>query len=355
MENLGGLKDFYAGKRVLVTGHTGFKGTWLSHILERMGAEVWGYALPPVWESMYRCVPASIHSVYGDLRNREHFWSFMEKIQPEMVFHLAAQPLVQVGYENPLETYEINAMGTANVLEGIRKQKSVRSVIIVTTDKVYGQEQGVLKEDDKLDGFDPYSNSKSCAELMTACYKRCFLEENGVALSCVRAGNVIGGGDFGLNRIIPDCIRYAGAKVPIKLRHPHGIRPYQFVLEPLSAYLFLGKRQWEEPDLADTYNIAPDPKEERENRQLADLFCEKWGEGASWIYEENRNMGEEREILRLDGTKLKEKTGWAPMWSLERGIEETVYWAKAYMRGEDMQVETKRQILSYFEERGEKL
>lgn len=353
MEDLAGLRNFYRGRRVLVTGHTGFKGTWLCHTLKLLGAEVWGFALPPVWESMYRCCPPEVHSVYGDLRGIE-LWRTIGRARPEVVFHLAAQSLVQAGYERPLETYEVNALGTARLLEALRQTGGVRSVVVVTTDKVYSQTAGRCGEEDRLDGFDPYSSSKSCAELISACYRRCFLAGQGTALSCVRAGNVIGGGDFGQHRILPDCIRAALEKEPVRLRQPQGIRPYQFVLEPISAYLLLGWRQWEEPALADSYNVAPKEGEEVTNQELAELFCRHWGAGASWIPQGKSDFGPEREILRLDGGKIAHRLGWRPLWGTERAVAETVRWAKCMEAGGDLRRETLAQIHTYFQEREER-
>lgn len=350
MENMAGLREFYRGRRVLVTGHTGFKGTWLCHALRLLGAEVWGFALPPVWESMYRLCPPEVHSVYGDLR-QIGLWQVIGRAKPEVVFHLAAQPLVQTGYERPLESYEVNVMGTAKLLEGLRQMGGVRSVVVVTTDKVYASSVLPCKEEDRLGGFDPYSSSKACAELTAACYRRCFLEQMGTALSCVRAGNVIGGGDFGKHRILPDCVRAAMGGEPIRLRQPQGVRPYQFVLEPLSAYLLLGWRQYEEPTLADSYNIAPAAGEEVTNAELAEIFCQCWKEGASWVCRQAEGMGPEREILRLDGRKIAERLGWRPMWGLRRAVEETVRWAKCMEKGGDLRAETLRQLHTYFQER----
>ena len=235
------MKNFYKDKRVLVTGHTGFKGAWLCRLLLDMGAKVYGYALAPERESLYGLLDweKGLVSCYGDIRQPKKLGAFVKKAEPEVIFHLAAQPLVSVGYAQPVKTYETNLMGTVYLLEALRKVENLRSVVVVTTDKVYAETKEAAGEESPLGGFDPYANSKSCAELAAACYGRCFFEGK-AALSRLRAGNVIGGGDFAPHRILPDCIRAAVERKPVILRHPEGVRPYQHVLEPLTAYLWTG-------------------------------------------------------------------------------------------------------------------
>lgn len=256
MADLGEMKSFYKGKRVLVTGHTGFKGAWLCRLLLDMGAKVYGYALAPERESLYGLLDweKGLVSCYGDIRQPKKLGAFVKKAEPEVVFHLAAQPLVSVGYAKPVKTYETNLMGTVYLLEALRQVERLRSVV-VTTDKVYAETKEAAEEEERLDGFDPYANSKSCAELAAACYGRCFLQGKTV-LSRLRAGNVIGGGDFAPHRILPDCIRAAVERKPVILRHPEGVRPYQHVFEPLTAYLWMAWKQWDAPELADCYNVA---------------------------------------------------------------------------------------------------
>lgn len=350
MADLGEMKGFYQGKRVLVTGHTGFKGAWLCRLLLDLGAKVYGYALAPERESLYAMLDweKTLVSRYGDIRQMKKLTAFVKRAAPEVVFHLAAQPLVSVGYADPVRTYETNLMGTVHLLEALRQEKQLRSVVVVTTDKVYAEGREAAAEDDRLDGFDPYANSKSCAELAAACYRRCFLGE-GVALSSLRAGNVIGGGDFGAHRILPDCIRAAMAHAPVRLRHPDGIRPYQHVLEPLTAYLWTAWRQWEAPALADCYNVAP-KGEDLSNGALATLFCQYWGENMSWQAEETV-FPREQAVLRLNGDKIREKLGWQPRWNAAQAVAATVAWTKVWQRGGDLTEEMRRQAAAY--EKGE--
>lgn len=350
MADLEEMKRFYKGKRVLVTGHTGFKGAWMCRLLLDLEAKVYGYALPPERESLYGLLDweKQLISRYGDIRQTRKLAAFVKKAEPEVAFHLAAQPLVSAGYADPVRTYETNLMGTVYLLEALRQVNSLRSVVVVTTDKVYAEEKAAAVEDDRLDGFDPYANSKSCAELAAACYRRCFFQEI-TPLSCLRAGNVIGGGDFGARRILPDCIRAAMSHKPVRLRHPDGIRPYQHVLEPLTAYLWTAWRQWEEPALADCYNIAPKGRD-ISNGTLATLFCKYWGEHMTWQTEESV-FPREQAILRLNGEKIREKLGWQPKWNAAQAVAATVAWTKVWQRGGDLTEEMRRQAAAY--EKGE--
>ena len=273
--------DFYEGKRVLITGHTGFKGAWLSQILLMAGADLTGYALkPPTEPNLFSALglEKKMRSVEGDIREQEKLWKVIEETKPELVLHLAAQPIVRESYRNPVYTYETNVMGTVNILEGIRRTDSVRSFLNVTTDKVYKNNEWEwgYRETDELDGYDPYSNSKSCSELVTHSYKNSFLNESGVAVSTARAGNVIGGGDFAEDRIIPDCVRAVSKGKKIMVRNPHSTRPYQHVLEPLGAYLKIVQAQYENPKKAGAYNVGPDDRDCITTGTLADLFCGAW-------------------------------------------------------------------------------
>lgn len=350
MADLEEMKGFYKNKRVLVTGHTGFKGAWLCRLLLDLGAKVYGYALPPERESLYSLLDweKGLVSRYGDICQPGKLAAFVRKAEPEVAIHLAAQPLVAVGYTEPVRTYETNLMGTVHLLEALRQAKTLKSVIVVTTDKVYAETKEAAKEEDPLDGFDPYASSKSCAELAAACYRRCFFQET-VPLSCLRAGNVIGGGDFGAHRILPDCIRAAATRKPVVLRHPEGIRPYQHVLEPLTAYLWTAWKQWEKPDLADCYNVAPKGKE-ISNGEMATLFCQYWGEGMTW-QAEGTNFPREQAVLRLDGEKIREKLGWQPRWNISQAVAATVAWTKVWQRGGSLTEEMRRQAEAY--EKGE--
>ena len=337
--------SFYNGKRVLVTGHTGFKGSWLSKMLLRAGAEVLGFSLAPetnpsLFEIAKLETEPGMTSVLGDIRDLKKMQEVFTAFQPELVFHLAAQPIVRTSYEEPVYTYETNVIGTVNVLECIRKTPSVRSAVIITTDKVYEnlENNRAYEEDDRLDGFDPYSNSKSCAELVTHSYKKSFLDATGIAVSTTRAGNVIGGGDYSRDRILPDCVRAAEAKKPVFVRNPHSTRPYQHVLEPLSAYLLIGEKTYKDPTLAGYYNVGPDDTDALETGHLADLFCEAWGEGETWETG-NANGPHEANFLKLSHKKITETFGWHPVWDVREAVFKTVEFAKAEDKIKEMEAE----------------
>lgn len=310
------LKEFYGNKKVLITGHTGFKGSWLTRILTLSGAEVTGYSLtPPTDPSLFEIagLEDTIKSVVGDIRDLEHLSRVFEETRPEIVFHLAAQPIVRESYQEPVYTYETNVMGTVNVLECVRRTESVRSFLNVTTDKVYENREWEYgyRECDNLDGYDPYSNSKSCSELVTHSYKKSFFEDGRCAISTARAGNVIGGGDFAADRIIPDCVRAAAAGKTIIVRNSYSTRPYQHVMEPLAVYLAIAMKQYEDRTFEGYYNVGPDDKDCVTTGTLADLFCAAWGQGQTW---ENRWMGgpHEANFLKLDCSKIKHTFGWTP-------------------------------------------
>ncbi len=332
------LYDFYKGKRVFVTGHTGFKGSWLCRALYLSGARVTGYALAPDTEPCLFSpsgLDSKIVSNICDIRNFENLRECFDRARPEIVFHLAAQPIVKESYKNPRYTFETNVMGTVNLLECIRLSDCVRSFLNVTTDKVYENldEDRSFIESDKLDGFDPYSNSKSCSELVTHSYLRSFLSDMGVAVSTARAGNVIGGGDFAPDRIIPDCVRAAMKKENIIIRNPYSVRPFQHVLETVFVYLMIAKKQFENSSFAGGYNIGPDVEDCITTGELADMFCEAWGEGIKW---ENvcTNGPHEAKLLRLDCTKIKNTFDWKPLWNIKKAVEKTVEFSKAFMEGE---------------------
>ena len=324
--------DFYQDKKVLVTGHTGFKGTWLCAVLKSLGADVCGYALePPTDPSLFELTKMKdeIRSETGDIRDLDHLLQVFRDFEPEIVIHMAAQPIVRESYLQPVLTYETNVLGTVNMLECVRKSPSVKSVVNVTTDKVYlnlEQEQGYV-ETDALDGYDPYSNSKSCSELVTNCYIRSFLKEQHVAVSTCRAGNVVGGGDFAKDRIIPDCVRATFAKEPIIIRNPHSTRPYQHVLEPLFAYLMVAMRQYENPDYANSYNVGPDDTNNVTTGMLADRFCYHWGDGASYKIRADHGP-HEAGFLKLDCTRLKQTFLWEPTWTIDDALEKIVEFEK---------------------------
>lgn len=351
------MLDFYRGRRVFVTGHTGFKGMWLCRMLVLAGAEVWGYALEaPTAEGRALLessgILAEVRGIQGDVRDREKLLTAMKEARPEIVFHLAAQPLVLESYRDPVTTYETNVMGTVNVLEAIRQTASVRSFVNVTTDKVYKNNEWCwgYREDEPLDGYDPYSNSKSCSELVTHSYRQSFFSDGRVAISTARAGNVIGGGDFSENRIIPDCIRAAVAGKVIEIRNPYATRPYQHVLEPLSAYLLIAEKQYEEKSLAGAYNVGPADCDCVSNGALADIFCRHWGAGVAWQDVSGQSAGapHEANFLRLDSAKIKSVMGWQPKWNIVMAVAKVVEWAKAYQGGADMVRLMDNQIKEFF-------
>lgn len=321
--------DFWRGKRVFLTGHTGFKGAWLLKILEQLCADVTGYALPPQGEiNLFDICRPKVNSVIGDVRDFKSLKKAYQKAEPEIVIHMAAQPLVLRSYREPRYTYETNIMGTVNLLECARS--GARSVLNVTTDKVYlNLERDIgYTEDDKLGGFDPYSNSKSCSELVSSCYGCSFLKENGIAISTARSGNVIGGGDFADDRLIPDCARSASSGEVIKIRNPASIRPYQHVLDTISAYLLIAERQYGDSSLSGAYNIGPAESSCASSGELAGLFCKSW-QGASWQRVSIYNPHESA-VLKLDCAKIKGTLGWEPKWDIERSVREAALWYKGF-------------------------
>lgn len=346
--------DFYKNKKVLITGHTGFKGSWLCKILIDAGAKVTGYSLnPPTVPNLFEIIKIgdSMNSVIGDIRDLKHLNQVFDEIQPEIVLHLAAQPIVRDSYKNPVYTYETNVMGTVNICECVRTHACVKSFLNVTTDKVYENKEWVwgYREHEALDGYDPYSNSKSCSELVTHSYIHSFFEVDGTAVSTARAGNVIGGGDFANDRIIPDCVRAATEKQPIIVRNPYSTRPYQHVLEPLAAYLMIAEKQYNDKSYAGFYNVGPDEKDCVTTGELVDLFCNTWGEGSCW---ENRFDGgpHEANFLKLDCSKLKNVFGWKPKLGVSEAIQMTVEWTKCWMSGGDIAACMEQQIRTFFEE-----
>lgn len=347
--------SFYNGKRVFVTGHTGFKGSWLCKILSDAGANVTGYSLVPQTNpSLFELagIEKIVHSVIGDISDFESLKSIFDEAQPEIVFHLAAQPIVRDSYKDPLYTYQTNVMGTVNILDCVRKIDCVKSFLNVTTDKVYLNREWEwgYREDEMLDGFDPYSNSKSCSELVTHCYKNSFFSDDKVAISTARAGNVIGGGDFSNDRIIPDCVRAAMNRQKIVVRNPYSTRPYQHVLEPLFAYLMIAAKQYEDCSYAGWYNVGPDDCDCFQTGALVDLFVKHWGEGLNWI---NQHDGgpHEASFLKLDCSKIKSKFGWRPRWDLDTAVEKTVEWTKYWLMDGDVSKCMEMQIRHFIEQR----
>ena len=347
--------EFYKGKRVFITGHTGFKGTWLSRILVLAGAEVTGYSLPaPTNPNLFELagLAGKMTSAIGDIRDAKKLKEAFDAARPEIVLHLAAQPIVRDSYKDPAYTYETNVMGTVNILECVRNSDCVRSFLNVTTDKVYQNNEWEwgYRENEPLDGFDPYSNSKSCSELVTHSYMNSFFADGKVAVSTARAGNVIGGGDFANDRIIPDCVRAMKDNCDIIVRNPHSTRPYQHVLEPLVAYLMIVQKQYEDGRYAGWYNVGPDECDCVTTGKLVDLFCKTWGNGAKWINKAEANAPHEANFLKLDCSKIKSTFGWNPRWHIEECMAMTCQFSKIWLSGGNIPAEMDWQISKYLEE-----
>lgn len=346
--------NFYKGKKVFITGHTGFKGSWLCKILTNVGAEVTGYSLnPPTSPSLFEIakIEDDIHSVIGDIRYLDSLKSVFDEAQPEIVLHLAAQPIVRDSYNDPRYTYETNVMGTVNICECVRKSKTVKSFLNVTTDKVYLNKEWNwgYRENEELDGYDPYSNSKSCSELVTHSYINSFFNEMGIAVSTARAGNVIGGGDFANDRIIPDCVRAAIKNDDIVVRNPFSTRPYQHVLEPLYAYLMIAAMQYEDNKYAGYYNVGPDDIDCYQTGAIVDVFVSKWGDNMKWINQYDGGP-HEADFLKLDCSKLKATFNWKPHWNLDTAIEKVCEWSKCWINNEDVRACMDKEINEFLKE-----
>jgi len=350
--------NFYKGKRIFLTGHTGFKGSWLSLWLQAMGAEVTGYSLnPPTDPSLFEManVAKGMKSIIGDVRDFAALSGAMNEAQPEIVIHMAAQPLVRDSYKIPVETYAINVMGTVHLLESVRHCASVKAVVNVTTDKCYGNKEWVwgYRENEPMGGYDPYSNSKGCSELVTASYRNSFFNPNdygkthSVALGSGRAGNVIGGGDWATDRLIPDIIRSFLKKEPVLIRSPYAIRPWQHVLEPLSGYLVLGRKLYEEgAAFAEGWNFGPDDSDAKPVEWILNRICSQWGDGASFTVDKNPQP-HEATYLKLDCSKAKSRLEWHPKWNLETALDKIIEWTKVYEDGGDIRAVTLKQIEEY--------
>ncbi len=346
--------EFYRNKKVLVTGHTGFKGSWLCKLLENYGAEVIGYSLnPPTEPSLFKIanIESDVKSIIGDIRDLSKLKEVFDDFQPEIVLHLAAQPIVRDSYKDPVYTYETNVIGTVNICECVRKSNSVKSFLNVTTDKVYLNKEWEwgYRENEELDGFDPYSNSKSCSELVTHSYKRSFFDEKGLAVSTARAGNVIGGGDFSNDRIIPDCVRAALSNKEIIVRNQYSTRPYQHVLEPLYAYLMIAAKQYEDSKYEGYYNVGPDDVDCFQTGALVDTFVKLWGNDLCWSCQSDGGP-HEANFLKLDCSKLKKTFNWKPRWNLEHALEKVVEWSKCWQSGGDVRECMDRQIKEFLGE-----
>jgi CDP-glucose 4,6-dehydratase len=349
--------EFWHSKRVLLTGHTGFKGSWLSLWLQSMGAEVVGYALtPPTNPSLFEVaeVGQGMTSIIGDIRDLSHLQKVFAEHQPEIVIHMAAQPLVRYSYIEPVETYSTNVMGVVNLLEAVRQTKSVKAVVNVTTDKCYENREWAwgYRENEAMGGFDPYSSSKGCAELVTAAYRNSYFhpekyQTHGVAIATGRAGNVIGGGDWAEDRLIPDMMRAIVSRQPVSIRNPHSIRPWQHVLEPLSGYLLLAQKLYEEgPGFAEAWNFGPNDDDAKPVDWILDNLTKTWGEGASWKLD-GGDHPHEAHYLKLDCSKAKSRLDWQPRWSLATAIDQICVWHKAHLASADMQAMCLHQIKQY--------
>lgn len=340
--------SFYKGKKILLTGHTGFKGSWMSVVLVNAGATVIGYSSCSKTETRLfdLCgIKDQIVHIKGDVRDIRHMKAVFDEYKPEIVIHMAAQPIVRTSYHNPVDTYDTNVMGTVNVLECVRLNPCVKSFLNVTTDKVYENKEWEwgYRENEPLDGYDPYSNSKSCSELVTHSYKNSFFGDGHTAISTARAGNVIGGGDFAKDRIIPDCVRAAVKGENIIVRNPYSTRPYQYVLEPVFAYLMIAAKQYEDGEYAGYYNVGPDDSDCFETWKLVDIFVKYWSEGLKWIVQCDEGP-HEANFLKLDCSKLKKTFSWHPRWNLETSIKKVVEWTKCWNVGGDVRACMNNQI-----------
>lgn len=347
--------SFYNGKKVFVTGHTGFKGTWLCRMLVGAGAIVTGYSLEaPTEPNLFSLagLEGKMDSVIGDIRDLDALKAAFDEAQPEIVLHLAAQPIVRDSYKDPRYTYETNVMGTVNILECVRLSDCVKSVLNVTTDKVYRNNEWHwgYRENEPLDGFDPYSNSKSCSELVTHSYISSFFADGKVAISTARAGNVIGGGDFANDRIIPDCVRAMAAGKVIGVRNPYSTRPYQHVLEPLAVYLTIARKQYEDGSFAGFYNVGPDDCDCVTTGELVDLFCKCWGEGAAWENQAEENAPHEANFLKLDCSLVKATFGWKPRWHIAECMDMTCRFSKVWLSGGNIPEEMDKEIKEFLED-----
>ena len=356
------MASFWQGKKVLVTGHTGFKGAWLSLWLVQLGAEVTGYALqPPTTPSLFEIcsLDTSVHSYIGDVRDYDNVLRTIKKTRPDVVFHLAAQPLVRESYRNPVETYAINVMGTVNLLEAVRQVETIRAVVNITTDKCYENKEWCwgYRENEPMGGYDPYSNSKACSELVTSAFRSSFFnpadyDKHGVAIATARAGNVIGGGDWASDRLIPDFIKAIEVGEKIQIRNPVAVRPWQHVLEPISGYLMLAERLYKEgAAFAEGWNFGPEDSDAKSVEWIVQQLCLLWGEGAAYEIDQGEHP-HEATYLKLDCSKSKIRLNWQSNWSLHEALARIVFWNKAYREEQDMKEFCLKQITDYRKAQG---
>jgi len=344
--------DFWKNKRVYLTGHTGFKGSWLALWLHSLGAEVKGYALnPPTQPSLFNeaNVESKLESEIGDIRDLQQLKKSMQDFNPDILIHMAAQPLVRYSYDEPIETYETNVIGTVKILEVSRTCSNLRSIVNITTDKCYENKEWEwgYRENEPMGGYDPYSSSKACAELVTSAYRQSFLQEKGVGLASVRAGNVIGGGDWALDRLIPDILRAFEKNQSVIVRNPKAIRPWQHVLEPLSGYLVLAQKLYEDPTIySEAWNFGPNDSDVKPVGWILDKMISKWGEEASWQLDKSVQP-HEASSLKLDISKAGSKLKWQPAWHLDHALERIIDWHKSWLNKDDMQNYCLNEIKDY--------
>jgi CDP-glucose 4,6-dehydratase len=352
------FNGIYKGRRVLITGHTGFKGAWMCLLLRKLGADVYGYALdPPTNPSLYELagIDKLITSTIGDIRDYSLLSKTIDQIRPEIIIHMAAQPLVRDSYKNPIDTYAINVMGTVNLLEAVRHTPGIKAVVNVTTDKCYENKEWVwgYRENEPMGGYDPYSNSKGCSELVTASFRSSFFnpalyKQHGIALASARAGNVIGGGDWATDRLIPDIIKSIIAGEKVQIRSPYAIRPWQHVLEPLTGYLTLAEKLYTEgPAYAEGWNFGPWDEDVKNVEWIVDHLCKNWGGNASYEIDKN-NHPHEATFLKLDCSKAHNLLGWKPVWNIEKTLETITEWYKGYLSKENVYECCNKQIEEYF-------
>ena len=360
MEKLVIDPSFWKDRKVFITGHTGFKGSWLSLWLTQLGAKVTGFSLKPSTQTSIdpilfedaKVAGVLQQSIYGDIRIADTFTKAIESSKPEIVIHMAAQPLVRESYIDPVGTYSTNVIGTVNLFEAIRITPSIKAVLNITTDKCYENKEWVwgYRESESLGGYDPYSSSKACAELVSSAYRRSFFQQEGIALATARSGNVIGGGDWAKDRIIPDAMRAFMNRTSFVVRNPAATRPWQHVLEPLSGYLILIQQLIQYPDVfAESWNFGPSEEDVHPVSSLADILAESWGKQASWESDQKAHPHEAR-FLKLDCSKAKTQLNWKPIWKLERAIDETVKWYKAWHSEVEMHQYSLKQIEKYQQE-----
>jgi CDP-glucose 4,6-dehydratase len=352
--------EFWQGRKVLMTGHTGFKGSWLSLWLQAMGAELRGIALqPPTSPALFDVaqVAKGMDSHIADIRDSSAIARLVKDFKPEIIIHMAAQPLVRLSYQQPIETYATNVMGTVHVLEAARHAGSVRAIVNITTDKCYENKEWAwgYREDEPMGGHDPYSSSKGCAELVSSAYRESFLNDAGIAMATARAGNVIGGGDWALDRLVPDTLLALEKGQPVQIRNPHATRPWQHVLEPLSGYLLLVEKLYEQGSkkapmqahsFAEGWNFGPRDEDARPVRWIVDHLCQAWGQSASWQLQPGDHP-HEANYLKLDISKAKQRLNWAPRWSLETALEYITHWHRAWLDGQNMNALCIQQIHQY--------